>query len=384
MKLDPEHESILHGESGAVMALAMKTLVDYGDAFGAKRLVPIKSAHLAGSFGMLPFPAYFDIISRLANEGAKVRVPTTINPRPGRELNLQNRITFSRQKQLERDSAALGVTPNYSCACYFSANVPAKGDIVGWSESSAVQYANSVLGARTNRNSILTDICSAVTGVTPEFGYLLDENRRGRVLVKLKINRMEPSALGFLIGRAVIDRVPVIEHYPFSRTELKNLGGAMAASGATAMFHVEGVTPEAPTLDAVFDGQPEETMTVTQADIDSLRDGARDDINMVVFGCPHLTCEEAIALAQHFTGKRSQVPVWFFMIPDERKKYDRTKEAAAAREAGVSVYEYCPLTALTVRKKSIKIMTNSGKLYYYLEGTRYGHTEDCLRACGVL
>jgi cis-L-3-hydroxyproline dehydratase len=384
MKLDSEQESVLRGESGGAMALAMKTLVAYGDAFDAKRLVPIKSAHLTGSFGLSPFSAYYQILGRLADEGAKFRVTTTLDPRPGWDLNLINRAIFARQKKLESCYSTLGITPNYSCVCYFSANVPSLGDRIGWAESSAVQYANSVLGARTNRNSILVDVCGAVTGLAPEFGYLLDENRRGRVLVRLKIDRMDPSALGYIVGKKAIDRVPVIEHYPFNQYELKNLGGAMAASGAVALFHVEGLTPEAPDMKTVFDGPPEETITITQADLDTLNSSNADKARLVVFGCPQLTFDEASALADHFIGKKTSRPVWFCMIPDDMKRLEQSDIYEKVTAAGVQVCDTCPLATLGVRKKSKIVLTNSGKLFYYLQDTEYGSTELCLRTCGVM
>ncbi|MFC1890163.1 aconitase X catalytic domain-containing protein, partial [Thermodesulfobacteriota bacterium] len=302
MKLEPEQESILRGESGRALALAMKTLVDYGDAFGAARMVPVRSGHLAGTFGALSFKAYYEVLDRLVAEGVKVRVPTTMNPRPGHKLGLVSRVVFYKQAKLERNLEAIGVTPNYSCVCYEDDNRPGPGDFLGWAESSAVQFANSVLGARTNRNSILIDVCSAVTGVTPEFGYLLDENRRGRVLVKVAAKDIDVNALGFIIGREAVNRVPVIEHLDLDEIELKNMGGAMAASGAVALFHVEGLTPEAPDLKAAFDGhEPEETITITQKDLDDLRTDRPDHADMVVFGCPQMSFDEAVTLAGRFT-----------------------------------------------------------------------------------
>jgi len=384
MKIEPEYESVLRGDAGKAMALAMKTLVSYGEAFGAKRLVPITSGHLAGSFGISKFRAYYKILDKLASEGARVKVKTTVNPRPGYEQNILARLVFGKQKKLERGLDAIGITPNYSCVCYMDANVPKFGDCLGWAESSAVQYANSVLGARTNRNSLVVDLCSAVTGVTPEFGYLLDENRRGQVLVKLKIDRMDANALGFIIGRTVVNRVPVIEHYDFSRIELKNMGGAMAASGAVALFHVEGLTPEAPDMKTVFDGEPEETITITQKDLDGLCFGQPEDAKMVVFGCPQLTLDEAVGLAAHFEGKRVKLRTWFCMVPNDRDRFEKTKHYIAVRDAGVEVNSYCPLAALSIYFGPKPILTSSGKLYYYLEGTEYGNQENCLHACGVM
>ena len=383
MKLDPEQEAMLRGEQGEGVALAMKTLVTYGDAFGARRLVPIKSAHAAGTFGALTYKAYYLILDRLVKAGAKVKVKTTCNPDSGHDLNFLNRhLAFRRQPDLDGYLAALGVTPNYSCVCYEGANVPQKGDVVAWAESSAVQFANSVIGARTNRNAVLTDLCSAVTGVTPEFGYLLDENRRARLLVKLDVKKMDPPALGFLLGQRVVDQVPVLEHHPFTRIELKNMGGAMAAAGAVALFHVEGLTPEAPDLKTACDGEPEKTITISQADLDSLR--VKDlTPDLVVFGCPQMTFDEAAATAERFAGKRSRLPTWFCMIPADRERFLQSEHYGKVAAAGVQVHKLCPLAALTVQLGRKKVLTPSGKLYYYLRGASYGSHEDCLAACGV-
>ena len=382
MKLGPEQQAALN--RGGAESLALKTLVAYGEAFGARRLVPVHSAHLAGSFGILAFSTYLKILDQLVAEGARVKVKTTLNPRPGYEQNLINRITFKNQKKLERNLEAIGVTPNFSCVCYEGANVPGPGDRLGWAESSAVQYANSVLGARTNRNSLVIDLCSAVTGLTPEFGYLLDENRRGRLLVKLAIDHMDPSALGFIIGKKAVGRVPVLEHHDFSKVDLKNLGGSMASSGAVALFHVEGVTPEAPDMQAVFDGEPGETITITQKDLDGLRFEDPHEADMVVFGCPQMTLDEALELAPHFAGRRVKKPTWFCMVPAAREKFKDTREHDAVRSAGVEINCWCPLAALSVRLGRKTVLTNSGKLYYYLAGTEYGNRQDCLRACGVM
>ena len=382
MKLTSEQEGIIRGESGQVLGLALKTLVDYGEAFGAGRLVPIRSGHVAGSMGIRPFRAYYAILDRLVAEEVRVSVPTTVNPRPGHDRNLPSRIVFGQQKRLDRRFEALGITPNYSCACYDSANVPAFGDRLAWAESSAVAFANSVLGARTNRNSTLIDICSAVTGLTPEFGFLLDEHRRGQVLVRLEAKHVDASGLGFIIGREVVDRVPVLERIDLTPAELKNMGGSMAASGGVALYHIEGVTPEAPDLASVFDGEPERTITVTQGDLDALRADDPGRAALVVFGCPQMTFEEATALGERFAGRRVTRPTWFCMIPEALERFEATDLGGRVREAGVELFDHCPLGALTMRSERKEVLTPSGKLFYYLKGTAYGTVEDCLRAAG--
>lgn len=379
--LTDQQKSILAGESGQALSLAMKTLVQYGKSFGAKRLVPIVSGHLAGSFGAFLYKAYYHIIEQLVSEGVTVKVPTTLNPRPGEKMNLLNRYIFRKQKSFDESMLKMGVTPNYSCVCYEGANVPKKGDVLAWAESSAVQYANSVLGARTNRNSVLIDICSAVTGLTPEFGYLLDENRRGKMLVRLDVQEMDASALGYILGQRVVNRVPVLEHYPFSKTELKNMGGAMAASGAVALFHVEGVTPEAQTIKEPFDGEPEETLTINQEDLNRLSNPVSDP-ELVVFGCPQMSLEEALELGEPFRGQQCKRRTWFCLVPEAYDKFIRTDCYQDVIKAGVEVHQHCPLAALTVRIGASKVLSNSGKLIYYLDKAHYNCTRECLITCG--
>ena len=384
MRLTREQEALAAGREGIALGLAMKTLIAYGEAFGAQRMVPIKSAHVAVSFGIGFISAMYRILERLTAEGVKVRVPTSVNPRPGRELGLKNKFAFMHQKKLEQMLDALGVMPNYSCVCYEDVNVPGLGDRLCWSESSAVQYANSVLGARTNRNSLLIDLCGAVTGYAPEFGYMLDENRRGRMLVRLNIDKMDASALGFVLGKRVVDKVPVLEHYDFSKSELKNMGGAMAASGGIAMFHVEGLTPEAPDIKTASGGSPETEITITQGDIDALCN--KGEADMVVMGCPQMSFEEAIALAPYFIGKRITVPTWFCMVPSAQQRFASSPLCAELLASGVVVQTCCPVAALSIGQGMGKkrILTSSGKCFYYLEGTQYGNIDDCLRVCGVL
>jgi predicted aconitase len=172
---------------------------------------------------------------------------------------------------------------------------------------------------------------------------------------------MDPSALGFIIGRKVVTRVPVIEHYDFNRIELKNMGGAMAAAGGVALFHVEGVTPEAPDIKTAFGGEPKTTITISQEDIDSLRSKQPEQANLVVFGCPQMTYEETVALAGHFEGKRVKKPTWFCMIPEVRRRFEQTELYQKVCDAGVEVYSHCPLAALTVRIGRKMVLTPSGQ-----------------------
>lgn len=389
MQLNAEQRAILDGSDGQVMARCLQTLVQYGEAFDAPRLVPIKSAHLTGSFKIFFYTAYYEIVKQLVDAGIRVKVPTTLNPRPGYDYKPQNRLVFHSQQWHEEQLEALGVTPNYSCVCYQTVNVPEFGDVLGWAESSAIIFANSVIGARSNRNSIMVDICQAVTGLTPEFGYLLDANRRGQVLVKLDIDNMDAPALGFLIGRIAVDRIPILTHYPFSMSEMKNMGAAMASSGGVSMFGVEGVTPEAPDLDTAFGGhEPEEIVTITQKELDGVAadQESQQRSSMIAFGCPQMTLEETEDIARHFVGKKVAKPVTFHLMPEAAEAFSKTTLYQEVLNAGVEVHQHCPLAGLSLRigigKKDV--LTPSGKLFYYLEGTRYGSLEQVLEVAGVL
>jgi len=387
MNLTEDQQAKLNGADGPVMARCMQTIVRYGRAFNAPRLVPIKSAHLTGSFKIFFYSAYYEIVNELVQAGIRVKVPTTLNPRPGYRYAPQNRFIFRGQRRHEEQLEALGVTPNYSCVCYEYSNTPKFGDVLGWAESSAIIWANSVIGARSNRNSIMVDICQAVTGLTPEFGFLLDENRYGEVLVELDIDNMDANALGFLLGRSLNDRVPVLTHYPFSRAELKNLGAAMAASGGVTMYHVIGLTPEAADFEMAFGGhQPKEHLKITQDDLDALRDkDEQQDAGVIAFGCPQMTMEEAMEIGRHFVGKRVRKPVLFHMIPQAAKEFSQTQLYRQVLDAGVRIHQHCPLAGMSLRisRRHRNVLTSSGKLHYYLEGTRYANIEDVLREAGV-
>jgi predicted aconitase len=265
--------------------------------------------------------------------------------------------------------------------------VPRFGDVLGWAESSAVIYANSVIGARSNRNSIMVDVCMAVTGLAPEFGLLLEQNRKGQVLIKLDIERMDDDAVGFLVGQRVVDKIPVLTHYPFDKVQLKNLGASMAATGAIGMFHAEKLTPECPSLDAAFASEPRDTITITQDDIDRLRldRPKQEDSGMVVFGCPQMTQEEVEQVGRHFVGKRVKRKTLFHVVPSDLAKIKQTALYGELQEAGVELFAHCPLAGLTMRlsPKSRQLLTNSGKLHYYLQGAEYGNLDDMLAIAGV-
>lgn len=386
MELTEEQRAFREGDAGPELQLATETLIRYGKAFGAERLVPIVSAHFAGSFAISTYSGYYELLDRLVAANVRVRVPTTVNPHPGHNYSLPNRLlVFRHQAHHERQLERLGVTLNFSCVCYHDANVPKFGDILGWAESSAIIYANSVIGARTNRHSIMIDACMAVTGWTPDFGLLQDEHRRGDVLVKLDVDEMDACAVGYLVGSRVVDGIPVLTHHPFDVTELKNMGAAMAASGGVGLFHVVGLTPEASTLDTVFDREPQETISITQKDLDELRleRSKQAEAGLVVFGCPQMTLEEVQEIGAHFVGKKVKRRTSFHIVPSALAQLRELPLYDQLIEAGVELYPHCPLAGLSVRIGGGRVLTPSGKLHYYLQDADYGNVDDALRVAGV-
>jgi hypothetical protein len=388
MELTERQAAIRAGADGPVMARCMETLVRYGEACGARRLTPIISAHLTGSFKIFFYTAYYKLVTQLVEAGIRVAVPTTLNPRPGYDYRPQNRILFRSQRWHEEQLEALGVKPNYTCVCYAYDNIPVFGDRLGWAESSAIIYANSVIGARSNRNAIMIDLCHAVTGLAPEFGFFLEENRKAALHIKLEIERMDAAALGFLIGKIAMDRTPALDHWPFTTTELKNMGAAMASTGGVTMFHVVGLTPEAPDLETASGGRVLETHTIRQADLDALRASRQmqKESAVIAFGCPQMTLDEALEVGRHFAGKNLRKPVLFHLVPAAYDAFLETEIGKGCLDAGVEVLQHCPLAALSLRIGIGKqqVLTPSGKLHYYLEGAKYADIADILDVTGAV
>lgn len=382
--LDDAQQDMLAGKEGDTVAKCLKTMVDIGEMMGAMKMVPISFGHITGTFAMSSFHGYYELLDRLVDAGCKVKVPTTTNPHPGREFSHENRSFFRPQIHHEECMRRLGVIQNYSCVAYYDENTPPVGAIGGCGESSVVVYMNSMLGARTNIWGVLTDFYQSISGYTPLFGLLLDENRGGQVLFDLsKLKDPDPDALGLYVGQKTIDRIPVLTHHPFDKWQMKHLLSAANSSGAARLVHVEGITPEAPDLQTAFQGQqPLETFQVTQADLDSMRAPKEvlDQTDVVVFGCPQMTAHEALKLAPGFIGKVVKKRTIFSMVPLELERLKKFPEYEQLQLAGVEFVPACPLTYLTMRNDGLKnVLTDSGKLHYYLSGAQFGTTDDCFR-----
>jgi len=324
MELTSFERDMLDGKHGEGMALAMKVQVGTGKAFYAKRMVPITRAHVAAS--AQEGDLYF--VTKLVDLGARCLVSPTTNPSMDLKyvedhLWKMDEDSVARVKASDEAYRRIGATMTLSCTPEIEKNVPAFGEVVAFSESSASPYVNSVLGARTNRESSISALCAAVTGRVPEYGYLLDENRRGEILVEVEA-KMEEDFDWHLLGYAYPQKykgpeVPVFTGITSRPTPegFVQFGAELATSGAVAMYHIAGITPEAPTAEAAFGGNSvKERVTITDADLDRVREqfsGEPGPIEYAMLGCPHLTIRQLGEIAAQVEGKHFAVDTWILV-----------------------------------------------------------------------
>ncbi len=398
MRLTNEEEAMLTGKEGPAVAKAMEILVALGEIYGAKRLVLVVSAQVAGvSYGNLG-QAGLDFLRAWAEQGARVVVPTTLNP-AGMDLEAWRDLGVPEayaRRQLEVIAAyrAMGVTISCSCAPYLAGNLPEFGQHVAWSESSAVSYANSVLGARTNREGGPSALAAAITGRTPAYGLHLDKNRQANLIVEVSCrlaSAADYSALGHIVGQAAKDRVP---YFRFNSglqpglDELKALGAAMAASGAVALFHVEGVTPEARSGEVLAGGA---TMVSIKSLDEGYRalDGTSGAVDLVWIGCPHASLAEIEETADQLDPLELSTPLWV-TTSREVLRAARTKGLTDRIEArgGRVVADACLIGAPLGEMGITSVATNSAKAAFYLRSqqglqVRFGPLPLCIRAAGT-
>ncbi|WP_048811184.1 aconitase X catalytic domain-containing protein [Thermococcus gammatolerans] len=310
MYLTKEEELVLAGEYGYALQKAMEILVALGEIYGADRLIPIKSAQIAGVSYKNLGEAGVEFLRDFLEAGAKVSVYTTLNP-----AGIGDEEFMEKQREVLEIYRKMGVEVTSTCTPYYGANLPKFGDHLAWSESSAVSFANSILGARTNREGGPSSLASAIIGKTPNYGLHLDENRKATVLVKVEARLktfVDYSTLGYHLGRVLGNDVPYITNLkPESVDYLKELGASMAATGSIALYHVEGETPEYRT--AVVDKVEE--IAVEDADLRAVREEFSDDwseIDMILIGCPHASLREIKEVAELLTmrGKPLKIPLF--------------------------------------------------------------------------
>ncbi len=321
MYLTQEEEKMYAGEYGPAVEKSMEILVALGDIYGADGMVEIVSAQISGVSYKTIGDAGLEYLNDLASEGAQVQVPSTLNP-AGVDLDQWKSLGFPEEftrKQLLIVEAyrKMGISTTCTCTPYLVGNVPPLGSHIAWSESSAVCYANSVLGARTNREGGPGALSAAICGRTPNYGYHLDQGRVPNLLVEVKtpLAGSDYGALGYLVGKAVGNGVPYFklldkEQIKPQVNQLKALGAALASSGAVALYHVENTTPEF--AEAMPHTANLEKLTITRSDLDNTRDklSTSQKPDLVCLGCPHASLEEIKEVALKLEGKKLANQLW--------------------------------------------------------------------------
>ena len=393
---------MLRGDAGAAAALATRILVRMAPLYGADRLLPVTRAHIDGC--IYEGDAGLAFAERLASLGGQVRVPTSLNVISldrARWRELGTPAGFAEKaSRLGQAYLRMGATPTFTCAPYQTASAPTFGEQIAWSESNAVAFANSVIGARTNRYGDYLDISCALAGRVPAAGLHLDEPRLGRVLIELtRLPQALTSrddfypVLGYLVGSLVDDEVPVISGLEAAPTEdqLKALAAAAASSGSVAMFHIVGITPEAPTLPDAFGGrQPERRVQVGLGELRraraALRTAPGGSVDVVALGSPHCSLAECREVAKLAAGRRLAPGVQFFLTTSRavRELLERGGELATLTAFGATVTaDTCVVVSPLIAPTARVLMTNSAKYAHYGPGILnvdvvFGSTEDCV------
>ncbi len=414
MILTPEQQAILNGSQGETMAKVYKTLVMYGETFGAEKLVPVTSEynHLVTSFGLKMMGPVFELMQKLIDAGALSKQQFSVDPRPldpNVPSNFIQNIVFknfmyARQDSYEQQLKKLGLMNEdaFTCACYLDqvANKPKKGDILSWAESSAVVYANSVLGARCNRNSGIMDIMGSIAGCVPSFGLLTDEGRKATWIVKVQCKKKpEAQLLGSAIGMKVMEDVPYIMGMePWLGTELtdetcaylKDFGAATASNGAVGLYHIDNLTPEAKELGQALIAEGANVYVIDDAELESVKNNYpimwknKDAAAKLCFiGCPHMSMQQLkdwtvrVEEGLKASGQaKVTVPTVFTTAPAVKKEFEKTEYAARLAKTGVILSYICPLMYMNnPLAAKMNVITCSNKLRTYTTARFYTEEE---------
>ena len=410
MILTKEQQAILDGKQGETLAKVMKTLVMYGEAFEAEKLVPITSKynHLVTSFGLKLMSPVYDLMQTILDAGVASGQKFSVDPRPlDRNVPaniLQNfvfsKLMYTKQDFYEDQLEKLGLMDKdaFSCTCYMDevGNTPGKGDVLSWAESSAVVYANSVLGARCNRNSGIIDIMGSIVGYVPYFGLLTDEGRKAAWIVRIRTTKKpEAQLLGSAIGMKVMEDVPYVvgldkwigtELNESARSYLKDFGAATASNGAVGLYHIENLTPEAVELGKSLIAGNAREYVIDDAELERVRQNYPvvwknpDAAPKLCFvGCPHLSLQQLkdwtvqIEAALRENGhQKVSVPTVFTAAPGVLKKFEQTEYAPRLKAAGVITSYICPLMYMNNPLcKKMPVITSSNKLRTYTSARYY-------------
>ena len=417
MKLTEEQQAILNGSKGETMAKVMKTQVMFGEAFGAEKMVPITSDynHLVTSFGLKLLAPVYELMDKLLEAGATSQQKFSVDPRPldpNVPANILQKLIFkkfmySKQDFYEDQLNKLGLMDKdaFTCTCYMDqvGNVPKKGDVLSWAESSAVVYANSVLGARCNRNSGIMDIMGSVLGYVPYFGLLTDEGRKATWIVKIETTKKpEAQLLGSAIGMKVMEDVPYVmgldkwlgtELNDSVKTYLKDFGAATASNGAVGLYHIDNLTPEAVELGGKLITEEAKVYVIDNAELERVKNDYpviwkdKDATPKLCFmGCPHMSLQQlkdwtddVEAGLKAAGNKKVVIPTVFTASPAVLKEFEKTEYAARLKKTGVITSYICPLMYMNNPLcKSMPVITSSNKLRTYTTA-RYYTDEEILK-----
>ena len=407
MRFTDYEQEMLNGEHGEGKKFAMEIIAQVGELYGADHLLPITKAHIDTAAYTTICDAGVDFVKYFADQGIKVSVPTTVNSLSHDRFHWKDlgcdEHTAETSKEVMQAYQKMGVIQSWTCAPYQTANIPRFGEVVSWSESNAVNYINSVIGAHTERLPDMFDVCCAVAGRVPAYGLYLKENRKGDVLFRLEgfgsdrfHNTADFSLLGYYIGQKVGTKIPVIEGLPREATgdQLKLLSAALAAGGSVALFHCVGLTPEAVTIEDAFQGDKDyEIQIVTPDELQALEqtlDTAEDHhADVIMLGCPHASVNEMLEIADLLNNRKvdESVNFWLMTSEDQYHVADETGIIDRLLKAGVKVTrDTCFMLTITGDKWRGKTMvTNSTKGAMYasdINGVKVhiGSTEECVEA----
>lgn len=420
MLLNKEQESVLNGEKGETLAKVMKTLVMYGEAFDATKMVEVTSRynHLVTSFGLGVMEPVYNLMDTLLKEGVKSNQKFTVDPRP-LDPNvpttlLQNLIfkffMYSKQDFYEEQLNRLGLLEKdaFTCTCYMTevGNTPKEGEVLSWSESSAVVYANSVLGARCNRNSGIIDIMGSIVGYVPYFGLLTDEGRKADWIIRIETSRKpEAQLLGSAIGMKVMEDVPYVigldkwigdELTEEACTYLKDFGAATASNGAVGLYHIDNLTPEAKKRGMSLMKENAREYVIDDAELQRVYDSYpviwknKDARAKLCFmGCPHMSLQqlkdwtETIeANLKKYGNSKVLIPTVFTAAPAVIKKFRETDYYDRLAKTGIILSYICPLMFMNNPMcAKMPVITSSNKLRTYTTSRFYTDDEIVLQLC---
>lgn len=411
MTLTPEQQALLNGEKGETMAKVVKTLVMYGETFGAKKMVPVTGGcgHLVTSFGLSVMKPVYELMDQLIDSGVLSGQKFSADPRPldpnvPKNLlqDLFFKVMYSKQASYEKQLQTLGLLneDSFTCACYMDevGNKPNKGEVLSWAESSAVVYANSVLGARCNRNSGILELFGSIAGFVPYFGLLTDEGRKATWIVEIKTTgKPEAQILGSAIGMKVMEDVPFVKGLTkFIGTELnddataylKDFGAATASNGAVGLYHIEGLTPEAVEQGERLIANNAKVYVIDDAELERVKQSYPvmwKDVNatpkLCFVGCPHLSLKQlhdwtnalSDALAKEGR-KKVAIPTVFTTPVAVQREFEQTPDCTKLKDMGVVLSYICPLMYMNNPLcGKMPVVTNSNKLRTYTSA-RY-HTD---------